>query len=160
MAHLLSIYLTNWLTHCCTPYIIDSLSSINTRQRERQTESALISALISFEWRHSSVWVTFSLAALHGFGRCVSSLNIPLASVGRPHRLKPSSEGLGLSPGPWGASQRGMPTGPNASGLRPCDWTHLKNGLVPYSYAGGAYDKYSTNHCDTITRDTICVVDG
>ena len=23
-------------------------------------------------------------------------------------------------------------------GLRPCDRTHLKNGLVPYSYAGGA----------------------
>ena len=29
-------------------------------------------------------------------------------------------------------------------GLRPCDRTHLKNGLVPYSYVGGTYDKYST----------------
>ena len=31
---------------------------------------------------------------------------------------------------------------PHACGLRPCDWTHLKNGLVPDLYAGGAYDKY------------------
>ena len=30
----------------------------------------------------------------------------------------------------------------DVSGLRPCDRTHLKNGFVPYSYAGGAYDKY------------------
>ena len=44
---------------------------------------------------------------------------------------------------------RGMPTGPkvfllmlDACGLRPCDRTHLKNGLVSHLYAGGAYDKY------------------
>ena len=30
-------------------------------------------------------------------------------------------------------------------GLRPCDRTHLKNGLVPYSYVGGTQHKYSIN---------------
>ena len=45
-----------------------------------------------------------------------------------------------------------MPTGPEAflelpdmSGRWPGDRTHLKNGLVPYSYPGGAYDKYSAS---------------
>ena len=54
----------------------------------------------------------------------------------------------GLLPGAWGSPKRGMPTGskvflalPDACGLRPCDWTHLKNGLVPYSCVGGTYDK-------------------
>ena len=32
----------------------------------------------------------------------------------------------------------------DASGLRPCDRTHLKSGLLPHLYAGGAYDKYSS----------------
>ena len=31
---------------------------------------------------------------------------------------------------------------PDACGLRPCDRIHHKNGLVPYLYAGGVYDKY------------------
>ena len=30
-----------------------------------------------------------------------------------------------------------------ACGLQPCGRTHLKNGLMPYSYAGGAYNKFS-----------------
>ena len=30
---------------------------------------------------------------------------------------------------------------PDACGLRPCDRTHLKNGLVPHSCVGGTYDK-------------------
>ena len=33
-------------------------------------------------------------------------------------------------------------TMPNACGLRPCDRTHLENGLVPDLYNGGTYDKY------------------
>ena len=44
--------------------------------------------------------------------------------------------------------KRGMPTGPKvflallvACRLRPCDRTHLKNGLVPHSCVGGTYDK-------------------
>ena len=88
-----------------------------------------------------------AFCVLHGSVGCVSSLDISLASGGRPPRLKPPFE-VGLSPG---APKRGMPTGPDeflglpdASGLQPCDRTHLKNGLVPYSYVGGAYDKYST----------------
>ena len=43
---------------------------------------------------------------------------------------------------------RRMPVGPQvflalpeACGLRPCDWTHLKNGLVPHLYVGGTYDE-------------------
>ena len=31
---------------------------------------------------------------------------------------------------------------PDACGLRPCDRTHLKNGLVPDLYVAGTYDKY------------------
>ena len=52
----------------------------------------------------------------HSSFGCVPPLDIsPLASGGRPHpRLKPSSEGLGLSPGVWGAPKRGMPTGSEA----------------------------------------------
>ena len=68
----------------------------------------------------------------------------PPASGGHPPRLIPSSGGLGLLPGAWGAPKRGMPTGPkvflalpDACGLRPCDRAHIKNGLVPYSCVGG-----------------------
>ena len=32
---------------------------------------------------------------------------------------------------------------PDACRLRPCNRTHLKNGLVPHSYVGGTYDKYT-----------------
>ena len=31
---------------------------------------------------------------------------------------------------------------PDACGLRPCDWTHLKNGLVPYFSGGGTENRY------------------
>ena len=44
---------------------------------------------------------------------------------------------------------RGMPTEPkvffamlDACGLRPCDQTHLKSGLVPDLYAGGVNDEH------------------
>ena len=30
----------------------------------------------------------------------------------------------------------------DACGLRPCDWIHLKNGLLPYLSGGGMADKY------------------
>ena len=56
-----------------------------------------------------------------------------------PPRVLPPYGGLGLLPGAWGALLRGMPTEPmvflamsDACGLRPCDRTHLKNGLVSY----------------------------
>ena len=61
----------------------------------------------------------------------------------------PPGFGLGvvLLPGAWGAPKKGMPTGPkvfflalpDAYGLWPCDRTHLKNGLVPYSCVGGTH---------------------
>ena len=61
-----------------------------------------------------------------------------------PPQLIPPSGGLGLLPGAWGAPKRGMPIGPkvflalsDACGLRPCNRTHLKNGLAPYSCVGG-----------------------
>ena len=79
---------------------------------------------------------------LYGSFGCVSSLDIPLPSGGRLPGLKPSSEGLELLPGAWGALKWGMPTVPGTfmelpvtCELRPCDLTHLKNDLVPYSYA-------------------------
>ena len=88
----------------------------------------------------SSVWVTFRLAVLRA-----ARFGWVCLIIGYTSGLRGPSE-VGLSPG---ASKRGMPTGPEAflglpdsSGLQPCDWTHLKNGLVPHSYAGGAYDKY------------------
>ena len=50
----------------------------------------------------------------------------------------------GLLPGAWGAPKREMPKRTKVflalldeCGLRPCDRTHLKNGLVPYSCVGG-----------------------
>ena len=53
-----------------------------------------------------------------------------------PPRLKPSSEGLGLSPGVWGAPKRGMPTGseaflelPVALGFGPATGPTLKTAL-------------------------------
>ena len=86
----------------------------------------------------SSCWVAFGRpsylwAVLLGVPR---HWRVPPASGGHPSRLLPPS-GRGLLPGAWGAPKRGVPTGskvflalPDACGLRPCDWAHLKNGLV------------------------------
>ena len=87
---------------------------------------------------------------LHSVGRLTSEQfllcgprhrRFPPASEGHPPRLIPHSGGIDWCPG---APKRGMPTGPkvflalpDACGLRPCDRTHLKNGLVPYSCVGG-----------------------
>ena len=56
---------------------------------------------------------------------------------------------------------RGMPMGSkvfsamsDACGLRPCDRTYLKNGLLPHLCAGGAYDKY--REFSFLTLSFIC----
>ena len=73
----------------------------------------------------------------HSSFGCVPPLDTsPLALGGRPPRLKPSSEGLGLSPDAWGAPKRGMPTGleaflelPVALGSGPATGPTLKTAL-------------------------------
>ena len=72
----------------------------------------------------------------YGSGRVCLFTGLTFGLRGPSSWLLPSSEGLGLSPGAWGAPVRGMPRGPesfmgllNASGLRPCDWNHLKTAL-------------------------------
>ena len=54
---------------------------------------------------------------------------------------------------PEGPLIRRTPTGPkvflalpDACGLRPCDRTHIKNGLVPYFSGGGTENKYLSSH--------------
>ena len=66
-----------------------------------------------------------------------------------PTRLLTHSGGWVYCLTPKSPLIKGMPTRPKVSrampdacGLRPCDWTHLKNGFVPDLYAVGAYDKY------------------
>ena len=124
------------------------MATISSRISPESSSPVLQQGYFSFEGTHfGRPW-----CERHGSVGCDSSLDIPLASVGRPPRFKPSSEGLGLSPGAWGVPKRRMPTGPeaflglpDASGLWPCDWTHLKKyDLVPYSSAGGTWDKYSS----------------
>ena len=79
---------------------------------------------------------------------CASALESSSGLRGPSPQAFTPSGGLGLLPGALGVPKRGMPTGskvflalPNACGLRPCDRTHLKNGLVPHSCVGGTYDK-------------------
>ena len=83
---------------------------------------------------------------------CVLWLDVPLASGGRTPRLWPSSEGLGLSPGAWGAPFKG-----NADGVRSIFgnagrvWAtalrlaHQKKGLCHTRPVGGTEDKYHQN---------------
>ena len=61
----------------------------------------------------------------------------------------------------WGAPKRGIPTGlkvflalPDASGLRPCDRTHLKTALCHIRALVGRIDKYqrSTQSLSVATR--------
>ena len=72
--------LATW-AKCCTPYIMDSPSSINTRQRR-----------VRGCWPDPCVWCTSPVVGshfgrpccqLHGSVRCASSLEIPLVSGGR-----------------------------------------------------------------------------
>ena len=79
----------------------------------------------------SSRWVTRRLAVV-SMARIGSGVS-RLLDIPRVSRLSPSSEGIGLSPGAWGAPFWGMPKGPETfwgmlggSGLRPCSRTHLK----------------------------------
>ena len=85
----------------------------------------------------------------HSSFGCVPPLDTsPLASGGRPQALTLFGE-VGFI-----ARRLRRPEKGNADGvrgifgtacrveLRPCDRTHLKNGFVPHSYAGGASDKY------------------
>ena len=72
---------------------------------------------------------------------------VPPATAGHPPSLLLPSGGV-YCLAPEVPLIRGMPTGPkaflalpDACGLRPCDRTHLENGLVPHSYVGGTYDK-------------------
>ena len=87
---------------------------------------------------------------LHGSVRCVSSLDMTLASGGCPPWLQPSSEGLGLLPGIWGAPKK-----ENVDGARSIFGTARRVWAMvlwldppknrPYLYTGGEYDKYRAN---------------
>ena len=98
----------------------------------------------------SSCWVAFGrpfylwvvLLGVHRHWR------VPPVSGGHPTRLLHTSGGWVYCLASEAPPKRGMPTGskvflvlPDACGLRPCVWTHLKNGRVPYSCVGGTYDK-------------------
>ena len=99
----------------------------------------------------SSCWVAFGRpfylwAVLLGVPRY---WRVPPASGGHPPRLLPPSGGwvycLEPEAPPKGECRRGRRyfwlALPDACGLRPCNWTHLKNGLVPYSCVAWTYDK-------------------
>ena len=80
---------------------------------------------------------------------------VPPASEGHPPKAFTTFWGRGYCLAPEAHLKREMPTGPkvflalpDACGLRPCDRTYLKNGLVPHSCVGGTYDKY----IDTLTQ--------
>ena len=71
---------------------------------------------------------------------CVLSLDVPLASGGRPPGFNPLRRGWVYRPAPEAPLLRGMPTGseaflemPGACGLGPCAWPHPKKSLVLYS---------------------------
>ena len=97
----------------------------------------------------------FPLQLLGAFGWS-SYLWAVLPGVPRHWRVPPASGGLppgfyhlqGVVGGGFISLKRGMPTepkvfltSPDACGLRPCDRTHLKNGLVPHSCVGGTEDR-------------------
>ena len=129
-----------------------SLSSIWKRLQAAKTERSplFFRVFVTFplQWPFlSSCWVAFGRpsylrAVLPGMPR---HWRFPPASGGHPPRLlPPSGEGYCLSP--EAVPKRGMPTGPkvflalpDACGLRLCNRTHLKNGLVPYSCVGGTH---------------------
>ena len=104
----------------------------------------------------SGAWATFQLAVMcaTGFGR-MCLITGHTSCLRRPF-LQAWTLQWGVRFITWRLRhpQRGILTGleafwglPDASGLRPCDWTHLKNVIVRYSYAGGAYDKYRQLVC-------------
>ena len=120
---------------------MDSLFSINTGQRERQTAYNNHRVGAPFQQLgHISAGRVVHCTVLVGY---TSALDIPLSSGG------PSPKALTLCGGvrliAWRLRRpflKGMPTEPglfiglpDASGLRPCIWNHLKNGFVPHTYA-------------------------
>ena len=121
--------------------------------------------------RLSSCWVTLRRAVLWT-GRFQTGVPWhwrsfwPEGAV--PPRLYPLQRGWVNCLAPEVPLFRGMPTGPkaflglpDASGLWPCDWIHLKMAFCHTCTLGEAYNKYQfTNQRDTITCDTICVVDS
>ena len=150
----------------CTPNIMDSPSFINTRQRECQEESNNQRVGAPFQsLGHTSAGSVARCTVLVG---CASSLEVPLASGGFTPGFKPLRRGWVYRLAPEPPPFRGMPTSPEiflkmwvACGLRPCYRTHLKKALRHIRPIGGAYVKYQCiNQRDTITCDTICVVDG
>ena len=100
--------------------------------------------------------------------RCISSLEILLASRGRPPGFNPLQRGCVYYLAPEAPLFEGIPTGPEAfwglpdgCGLQSFDRNKLKTTLRHTHTFGGAYVKYQcTNQRDIITCDTICVVDG
>ena len=87
------------------------------------------------------IW--WAVVPLGGSAGCASALE---SSSGR--RLLVIGRRLLVIVGVIAWRLRGMPTGPkvflalpDACELRPCERTHLKNGLVPLSCVGGTYDK-------------------
>ena len=94
------------------------------------------------------------VVGLHSVGRLTSGrfcrVCLGTGDFLRPQGAIPSGfyrlRGVGFIAWRLGAPKRGMPTGPkvflalpDSCGLRPCDRTHLKNGLVPYSCVCGTH---------------------
>ena len=82
---------------------------------------------------------------LHGSVGCVPPLDTsPLASGGLPPQALTLFGGVGFIARRLRRPEKGNADGVRGIfgtayrvGLRPCDRTHLKHGLVPYSYVGG-----------------------
>ena len=120
--------ISTFIGYCCTLYIMDSPSSINTHQES-----------VRGVGQTPVFGVPCHLFEAH-FGRLFWSVQLgqtqhwrfPPASGGHPHRLLPPYGGLGLLPGTWGTPNKGNADGAEGifgNGGRM--WTHLKNGLVP-----------------------------
>ena len=137
---------------CGTPHITDLPSTINTRERERQLEctnqrvGALFRLLghtsagrvvhctvrsdVPEHWKflRPQVAVPQALTLFRGVRLIAWSLRNPFLR-GKADR----------KPGVFGGL-------PDASGLRPCDWNHLKNGIGPHTYACQLPVHQSTRH--------------
>ena len=95
----------------------------------------------------SSCWVTLRQAVLllDGSASVPRHWRVPLASGPFPQALPPW-RCLVYCLAPEAPLIKGMLTGAKVflalpDVCRPCNQTHLKNGLVPHLYTGGAYDK-------------------
>ena len=141
----------------CTPYILDSPSSINTRQRGVQQSRFRHTCLVRlFIW-----WITLRPAG------CASSQEIPLASEGRPQAFTPL--GVGLLPGACGAPFKGNADWARGIfrkcqtrvGCDPEPGPSLKRSCTVFLRLVGRMintDDPDPHH--TITCNTTCVVDN